>query len=278
MTILTVLLALLIAHFSRRLEEWRNYRHVVAGLERLQNRVVGRWPDQGWLGAAVLVLLVALFAAVLVWVFDALLGKFGLFILSLAVLLYTLGPRDLDRQVTEIAESEDEHRRQCLLDDLGPPAQPPAARVFHAALWRWFGIIFWFTVLGIAGALLYRLAEQTGRTPAVPEEPGVGVREPALDSAMARLRAILAWPVAQLMSLALMLASDFDRTLMAWKGWMTRHGWMTPGDGMLLSAGLEAAGPEPGIESMLRAMELAWRMLIIWLVILSLMLIVGWLA
>ena len=29
--------------------------------------------------------------------------------------------------------------------------------VFRCALWRWFGVLFWFLLLGPAGALLYRL-------------------------------------------------------------------------------------------------------------------------
>jgi len=268
MTVLTVLLALLIAHFVRGLDRFRKYQVPVSSMAWLQNQVVARWPEQGWLGVLVLVAVVFPVVALLQWLAGALPGTLGLFLLGLLALLYTIGPEDLDRDVEAIAEAEstDEQRRR--MADIGRPDQPPAARVFSDALWRWFGIIFWFAVLGVVGAVLFRLAEQS--------ENAEARGEASLARAMSRLRAILAWPVAQLMSLALMLAADFDRSFLAWKAWMDRHGWLTPGDGMLLSAGLEAADRGEPVPSVIRAMELCWRMLIIWLVLLSLVQIAGW--
>ncbi len=270
MTTLTILLALVIAHFATGLASLRRYDPVVAALTAAQKPVVARWPEQGWLGVLVLVVIVALISVLAELLASALLGSFGLFLLALVVLLYTLGPDDLDIELGKLARTEDDDERNRRISDFGHTDLPPAARTFRAALYRWFGVIFWFALLGIAGALLFRLAEQARDSDeALPEN---------LAGAMERLRAVLAWPVAQLMSLALMLVADFDRSWRAWKQWLNENGWLTPGDGMLLAAGEQAVAPDEPIPAMLRALELCWRMLITWLVVLSVMLIVGWIA
>ena len=89
--------------------------------------------------------------------------------MALAVLIYTFGPRDLDIDVRDVIHAEtDEEQMQALEILLGAPVPEDedvcrtAAinAVFCNAQKRWFGVIFWFAVFGIYGALLYRLASR----------------------------------------------------------------------------------------------------------------------
>ena len=90
-----------------------------------------------------------------------LLGLFGL-VLSAAVLYYCWGPRDLERDVEAVVKAPDAERRAVALhalrdsDDVTFTSETLVESVFAAALSRWFGVLFWFVVLGPAGALFYR--------------------------------------------------------------------------------------------------------------------------
>ena len=85
--------------------------------------------------------------------------------------------------------------------------------VFRCALWRWFGVLFWFLLLGPAGALLYRLVSLSAQ----------GEARSALPPAHgARLRACSG--AAELAGgapddLRLALAGNFDGVLGAWRDW-----------------------------------------------------------
>ena len=58
------------------------------------------------------------------------------------------------------------------------------------ALRRWFGVIFWFAVLGIVGAFLYRMVDWL-----VSEEHSLSDEQRGL---FARMQQIMDWPAAQL--------------------------------------------------------------------------------
>ena len=83
--------------------------------------------------------------------------------------------------------------------------------VFRNALHRWFGVLFWFLLLGPVGALLYRLA-------AFSAEGAFARTLPPTTLAGARsLHAVLDWPVAQLMTLSMALVGNFDAVFTAWR-------------------------------------------------------------
>ena len=82
--------------------------------------------------------------------------------------------------------------------------------VFRNALRRWFGVLFWFLLLGPFGAVLYRLSVL-----AVERDDTQLAHETAA-GARAWL-ALLEWPVAQLMTLGLALVGNFDSVMAAWR-------------------------------------------------------------
>jgi AmpE protein len=290
MTIIAILLAFTLCHFIRELGRVRKNRWLTSWVG-FANEAFGR--VSGWsdiLGFLV-ILAVPLIVLLLVGqVLYAALGTTGAFLLALAVLIYSFGPRDLDTDVAEIIETDDEDARAAALQsllDAPVPEDEQACRmaavdaVFQQSLRRWFGVIFWFALLGIVGALLYRMVDWLDS-----EEQQVSE---AQRRRFVRLQQIMDWPAAQLMTLSLAIATDFDSVFKAWKRYHDEqgHGLFGGDNGFLLAAGRsvvlaghaardgyaeQLSGP---MISLQHAMDLTWRMLGVWLTVLALLLLVG---
>ena len=165
--------------------------------------------------------------------------------------------------------------------------------VFRGALGRWFGVLFWFL-------LLARWAR------CCTASPRCGARRakhasacPKAPQAARTMLAILDWPVAQLMTLALALVGNFDSVLTAWRdaggagytgdtrflaaaareraqsNW-PRSDWTT--DTEYGTDGGGAVARVPGLPELRDAMSLVWRILLLWLAVLALFVIAGWVA
>ena len=270
MTILIVLIGLLLSHYFTALGRWRDFDWLLWPA----NWLGSRYPAQPWLTLAAVILTALLAAWLATGIFTLLLGGFGWALLALATFVYTLGPRDLDRDLHLILDQPDhaDGREAARALDIEADASPArsGAAVIHAARTRWFALLFWFTLLGIPGALLYRLCQKaTIRLDLSAEQ---------LDW-LARLRWVLEWPVLVLTTLALGLVTDLDRVAQAWKHYHRNRAWwvLSPRliDEVMDEVLVDAESREAGLK---RGHQLAWRLLALWLVVLSLMLIAGWIV
>lgn len=290
MTIIAILLAFGLCHFVREFGRMRK-RHWVGSWVDFANDAFGKLPLWNEALGFLVILAVPLVVLLLVnQMLISLLGSTGSFLLALAVLIYTFGPRDLDTDVAEIIEAEDDEQRDAALERLLREPVPDNIRrtriaavesVFREALRRWFGIIFWFAVLGIAGAFLYRLVDWlVNKTENIDEEQR---------HLFIRLQQIMDWPAAQLMTLSLAIATDFDSVFAAWKRYHDEqgHGLFDGDNGFLLSSACrivltghaardgyadELEGPMTCLQ---QAMDLTWRILGVWLTVLALLLLIG---
>ena len=293
MTIIAILLAFALCHFIRELGRIRKNQWLTAWVG-FANDAFGKLP--GWSDVLGFLVIIAAPLIVLLLVnqlLHAALGSTGSFLLALLVLIYSFGPRDLDTDVAEVLESGDEQKRNEALEILidGPvPESDGACRtaavegVFQQALRRWFGVIFWFAVLGVVGALLYRMVDWLDS-----EEPKVSGDQ---RERFVRLQQIMDWPAAQLMTLSLAIATDFDSVFKAWKRYHDEqgHGLFEGDNGFLLASARSvvfsghaardgyADQLEGPMVSLQQAMDLVWRMLGVWLTVLALLLLVGVLA
>ena len=272
MKILILLLALAIVHYIPRVDRVRSLSRVLDGIDALIERGA-RVP----MIDLVVVLAVALLGGgLLVVLAERIGGDFLWALVALAALVIGFGPRDLDRDVDALVTDGDGQRLSIEPDD---DAHQAGMHVYSAALSRWFGVIFWFVVLGIPGILLYRLTEQMAER-ASTERPLDGVF---------RLRFFLEWPVLVLMMVSTALTNDFDRVYQAWhqyrqppvdasagaeepRGWWVHRGILAELADAALPEGLDQRG---GVQL---AHHFVWRMLILWLVVLSVLLLVGALA
>jgi AmpE protein len=291
LALLAILIVLVLGSVAPELTRLRQFLWLRDYLAWLDLRFEGRGLWRTEFGLALIVIPIVLVAALIDWALaDALKGLLR-FAYGTVVLFLCWGPRDLDADARRAARAETAADRVEALGALGVDSPETQTRssdlveaVFAAGLTRWFAPLFWFVAFGPAGALAYRLlqllaqsADLRGRLPVLQAE------------AAERLHAALAWLPAQLMTLALALASDFDTVARAWREHHEAHG-----QGFLyldlgfLSATARAAvdlddeefATEDGAPisnvAVEEARRLLWRVLIVWMALLAVVVIAGW--
>lgn len=286
--LLAVVIALVLGHTWHGVRQLRNIEWYLSWNEWLaQHRSRG----PGWAFALVLLPPLVLVALLQGWLGLVLYGLPG-FVFALVVLLYSWGPGDLDVDVEAAIDAEDPVAREAALARLGVVApagvSEPAVlvdAVFQGALRRWFGVLFWFLVLGPVGALAYRLLVVSA------EGPGRAYLEGREHDAAAGVMRVADWPVAQLMTLGLALVGNFDRVMAAWRDWHAGGASLDPG--FMHAAGracidaqtedeplemLDTSVPPdfaPCVDALRDAMSLVWRILLLWLAVLALFVLAG---
>jgi AmpE protein len=293
MTIISILIAFALCYFIRDLGRLHRFEWL---------KPTTRWCNEkckevpGWSGVTGFLFyfgIPLLLVGILNFILVGSMGTLGGFLLSLAVLIYTFGPHDLDTDIDSIIHADDDEKQASALEALigehlekgADASQAKAVEfVFREALQRWFGTIFWFAVLGIYGALLYRLADRLTEG-----DLELGEEQSRL---FRRLRQVLDWPVAQLMTLALAISTDFDSVYRAWRRYHDEqdHGLFEGNNGFLLTSAREVVlagrAARDGYADQLdgplgclkQAMDLVWRMLGVWLFVLALLLLINVIA
>lgn len=293
-TLIAVVLALLLGHAVQPLTALRRYDWF-AGWARWLDAQLGA--NAFWRGRWGLLLTLGIVLALVGLLQAGLYGRiYGLpgFVFAVAVLFYAWGPRDLDLDVEALIEAGDADSRRAAAAHLYPAGVAPSLEgpalveaVFLGALRRWFGVLLWFLLLGPIGALGYRLVVQAaeGETRSLlPEDQAEGARW---------LLAVLNWPVAQLMTFALALVANFDTVFSAWReahaggarldadflGAAARASVdceLAEEDAYIIDAGGEAQPAPPALLELRDAMSLVWRVLLLWLAVLALFVLAGW--
>ncbi len=225
-------------------------------------------------------------------------GALGL-VFAVVALFWAWGPRDLDADVSEVVAAEDADARRVAAGRLGPTSSDAIGEsaamvegVFASALRRWFGVLLWFLALGAFGAVFYRLAALAAEGEYADRLPE-GTRDGAR-----RLFGAMNWPVAQAMTLSLALVGNFDTVLGVWRengGFSLRLDQGYLGAAARASVRCEIAeetqefieeGATPGnawvqlgeLPELRDAMSLVWRILLLWLAIVALFVVAGWVS
>lgn len=225
-------------------------------------------------------------------------GFVGL-LFDIVVLFYCWGPRDLDLDVAAVLDAPDAASRRAAAARLWPPngtvrldGGALIEAVFRNALRRWFGVLFWFWVFGPFGALLYRLSVLAAERDEdmLPSDTASGARTWLV---------ILQWPVSQLMTLSLALVGNFDAVVGAWRDMgksslllnnalletaarasvrseiAEEVGDYSETGASTATALVEVFGELPELRD---AISLVWRILVLWLAIIALFVIAGWVS
>lgn len=284
--LLAVLIALVVAWSVPQLARWRD--------DRWFRHWVNRLGDTSGPGRVAVVLLVPVVAcAILAGILRSLpFFDLGWLAFAVIVLVYALGPREIEADIDAILRAPDALRRDeaiaALRHDDAPlawfaPVMVEAA--FYGALRRRFGVLFWFFLLGPAGALGYRLAQILGREAAL-------ALDAATRNAARRVADALDWIPAHLMVFAMALVSDFDAVMGAWKQWHHTSG--SPRSrlepdflGAVARAGVDAdveagdgyvqdvSDPIAELEDARRVIR---RVLIVWLTVVAVIVLAAWFA
>jgi len=290
LTLIAVVLALVLGHVVPALLAVRRYDWFIAWLHWLGRVLGGQSAWQGRFGLLIAAGLPVLAVAAAQYFLDGTFYGLPLFGFSLLVLVYTWGPRDLDLDVDAVIEAREGESRRAAARALFPEGGEPLLEgpslveaVFRCALWRWFGVLFWFLLLGPAGALLYRLVSLSAQGEAQKSLP------PAQGEAARLFVALLNWPVAHLMTFGLALAANFDGVLAAWRDWHA-HGGLRLDTGFLGAAArasvvcelaeedayaIDGPAQAPALLELRDAMSLVWRVMLLWLAVLALFVVAG---
>lgn len=210
------------------------------------------------------------------------------FLLSLLALVYSFGPPPgslVDDYADALGSDDDAACREILgriLDDDGAVDEAGQDRVLSSIMLRaheyLFAVVFWFLLLGAVGGLLYCLAANLARRHEKAEDGYAG--------AVRDLHNILMWPSARLLALGFALGGSLVSALESWRTVsghtldISREVIAVSGFGALHydPANGEDADKEVFIARLSETQALINRTLIVWLIVLGLMTIAGWIG
>lgn len=287
MKLLIILLAWFIEHFAGVTDAVRNLEWFPRYVRALENRCNRYSLWNGPAGVVLTLALPVLVLALLLWILLKLFYPLAI-VLSLVCLLYALGPgfvhARLDDYIHALEEGDTERIRQLSAGFVpGAEAQAPSDRqvlegVLLYANHRLFAILFWFMVLGPCGAVLYRLS-------------GVLLQEYReihgdYAEAVKDLLHILAWPSSRLFALGNALSGNMVDALEGWREVEEKS--LQVNEEVVRASGMGALNyrPDEGAPDQIED-RVYWlhvlqgmlnRTLLLWLTILGLMTLAGWMG
>jgi AmpE protein len=225
-TLLAALLVIAGAYALPDLARWRDFSWLKVWLSQSRRAPDGathsRYP------VALLPLILFAVCALLQFALDHVLFGLPAFAFGVIVLFYCWGPRELDADIDAVLKAPDSERRNAAAQALRPdPAiatlpfesAPLVEATFASALSRGFGVLFWFVVMGPAGALGYRVTQLIARHASFTSDI-----EPDQRTLLERVALVLDWAPAHLVALTLALVSEFDPVVKIWRDYHAAHG------------------------------------------------------
>ncbi|RMG54652.1 MAG: hypothetical protein D6717_09310 [Gammaproteobacteria bacterium] len=218
MTFLSLLLALFLEHFTSLFEPWRALSAFGDHVRWLSDRARRLGDMDGLLGVLLVLLPPLVVVAAVSDLLDGWLLGLPWLVFAVSVLVLSFG-RDLDEDLNRFVEAcavDDAQRIEqawrALRDEPLPESAADRVRgivgaAFSEAEHRWFGVIFWFLLLGPVGAAGYRLLHELARHP-----DWVG---PGFHAAACRFLGLLDWLPAHLAALAYGVAGSLDGVIAA---------------------------------------------------------------
>lgn len=260
MNFLALLLGLATERMLTHLFHLREFRW----LDPLFDQHLRRWRKaRSWLAVGLtlllMILLVAPVAALSLLLWDELL-RIPYFLFAVVVLLFSLGPRDLDDEVESYLvalESGDLDTQRQVAEELleRPPPETPIActeaverAIYSQANNRIFGVVFWFLLLGPTGAWAFRVADlMRHRVQARAAGQGagdtmVGEAPAAMGEAVRTLHAALAWIPSRLLMLGYVLAGNFEEAMAGWRSGGAPLSFAEGASEILARVGIAASG------------------------------------
>ena len=299
MNFIAILIALVAERLVALRPEVREPRLLLAYVRGALRQVARREPPALAIAIAIAAaLLPGLVVEVVSGVLGAVVHGLVYVLLAALVLIFSLGPRDLRREVAEYraatgrgdAAGAARVAGEILEADAGQRRGPGLGSVGEAVLVqannRLFGVLFWFALLGPFGALAFRISDLMRREAILradrPDAPPTA--RPASDVCQ-RLHGVIAFVPARLLALTYGVAGSFEESFSGWRSYLASESdhFFDANDRLLVHAGQGALGASWGqaddeAERARSALALADAALAVWLVVLALLTLVEWLA
>jgi AmpE protein len=288
MNLIALILGLALERLLTRLLHLRELRWLDDWFDRGAAWIRAAGGPLRWLVAIFVMALPVVPVAWFAWAFGD--SLFGLAYLAFAafVLFFSLGPQDLLAQLRDWIEARegndpaasDQITRSIVESGDGAPTEPTAraleSAIFVQANHRLFGVLFWFMLLGPAGAWAYRVADLFRR-----RMRASGTGGPATH-AVETLFGLLAWVPARLLALSYAVAGSFDDAFEDWRAYYQRttNSFFSVSESILSAAGVGAIRrrcPEGDkLVAVRAARQLLRRTLAIWITVIAALTLVGW--
>jgi membrane protein required for beta-lactamase induction len=237
MSLIALILAFVLEHGLTAVLHLREPRWLDRYCDWAERRLGGRSGGSLVVPAALLVLA----PVIPVGCAYVLLGSHLLGLLQLAfavlVLLVSFGPRDLRDEVDDyldaLGRGDRDEAARCAkelleADAAGRGAGPREAveeAIFVQAVNRIFGVVFWFIVLGPAGAWMFRVSDLMRRRAAFEAvRRGAPAADGTFGGALAFIHGLLAWIPARLAAGTYALAGSFEDAVGNWRVAVDRVG------------------------------------------------------
>lgn len=260
MKLLALILAYLVSHLVNKPQRFRQFGWFQIWAKWFASQI--NWAMHELSVIATIAFPVVLISSILLGLFDSTIGSL---LVSILVLSYCIGPESLEEDVAsgEI-RSRMGARKNAKISLL-------IKKMTQKSLNRWFGVFFWYVVLGIVGALLYRLSERLDFYTKDDED---------IKPTIEKLMKILNYPVSWMMAISLAIASDFERIYNKCKVYMTMSNVKAMDDTFLYEAAdfaVENCEVESENESSIEVVTInvLKRMLLVWLVFVSILVILA---
>jgi len=286
MRLIAILISLWASRFPDWLDSWRRSDVFFRYADWLRQRVLGGGYWQGPVGLLAFMLPPVLVVALLQWLVGGwLLGL----VIAVVALLFAHGPGRNDHDMDEFLtawEQEDLTRAQrsslALSGALEGPAtaeelpQEALQGLFWQAYRRVLGPMFWFVLLGAWGAILFRFAYLAKEYADVRHEAD----EP-FERAVSSFLYVLDWIPTRLTALGLGLAGSFVHAMQGWRDVAPdrnpRRLVIRAAEGAL-NMPLTSLTPDAVTAIASEARSLITRTTLVWLAVIALATIFGWLG
>ncbi len=293
MTLITILVSLLIERYVHRLEDYRHVNWINSYVNWACAKMVNvKWAD----GPVCVIMLIApiliIISVISYFLHD--IHSFFSFLFGIFILSYSIGPKRMHEQVQDFIASRKQgdnegallHLGNVLDDDI--PSNETLLilklnkEIFIQTSRRLLSVLFWFAILGPIGAALFRLAC------VIQEEKTRTQDESEFALAAIRLQYILHWIPSRLTALSYAISGSFVHAQECWRETGENNTSTDKNNDILTCIGLSAAQTGAAteedkkdildIDSVNESLKLCMRSIMVWVTIIAVMTLAGWMT